>query len=135
MTPSKKTTSKSKPRLGKQYLSRKRELKKLTQRPLLQLSHDEINQMFASCGDIANREGVEALKSVLQGGDEDFLNYGVRLAVDHTEPDLIMDILEAWRDSLLHEHQSKYQKVIEGIMAIQSSDSPRIIESKLKRIY
>ena len=130
-----KKQKRTKPKLSKRYLSMKRELKKLTQRPLLQLSYDEINQVFVGFGEIGKKEGILALESVIQGADEDFLNYGVRLAVDGTEPDLIMDILETWRESLLHEHKSKYQKVIEGIMAIQSGDNPRIIESKLKRLY
>ena len=61
--------------------------------------------------------------------------HGIWLAVDGTEPDLIVDILKTWRDSLLHQHKTKYDKAIEGVMAIQSDDNPLIIESKLKACF
>jgi hypothetical protein len=122
-------------KLSKQHLDRIRNLKKTTQRPLLQLSHQEINQAFVGLSEIARKEGILALEQVTQGTDEDFLNYAVRLVIDGTDPDLIMDILEAWKGSLLHEHGMKYVKVIEGIMAIQSGEDLHIIESKLKRLY
>ena len=55
--------------------------------------------------------------------------------MDGTEPDLIMDILETWLQSLENEYKRKHQKVIEGIMSIQSGDNPRIVEHKLSVIY
>jgi len=42
----------------------------------------------------ARREGILALEQAIEDGDDIFLSGGVRLAVDGTEPDLIMDILE-----------------------------------------
>ena len=42
----------------------------------------------------ARREGILALETALGKDDDAFLAQGVRLAVDGTEPDLIMDILE-----------------------------------------
>ena len=129
------SASKGRRKLGKKYLDSKRELGKLTQRSFQQLSYEEIDRLFTGFAEIARQEGILALEKVIRGSDEDFLNYGLRLAVDGTEPDLIMDILETWRDSLLHQHKTKYDKVIEGIMSIQSGDNPRIIESKLKRLF
>jgi chemotaxis protein MotA len=46
---------------------------------------------FAEMG---RREGILALEAELRPDDDPFLAAGVRLAVDGTEPDLIMDILE-----------------------------------------
>jgi len=131
----KKEASKHKPKLSKRYLDMKRNLKKTTQSALLQLSYQEIDQAFVGLAEIARKEGILAQDQVIQGTDEDFLNYAVRLVIDGTDPDLIMDILEAWKGSLLHEHGMKYVKVIEGIMAIQSGEDLHIIESKLKRLY
>jgi flagellar motor component MotA len=59
----------------------------------------------------------------------------IHLMVDGTEPDLIMDILKTWMNSLLHEQEVKYLKVIEGIKAVQHGDNPRIIEKKLEVLY
>ena len=42
----------------------------------------------------ARREGILALENEVSSKDDTFLAQGVRLAVDGTEPDLIMDILE-----------------------------------------
>ena len=55
--------------------------------------------------------------------------------IDGTAPDLIMDILKSWMESLLHEQETKYKKVIEAIMAIQSGDNPHIVGFKLEVIY
>ena len=46
-----------------------------------------------------------------------------------------MDILETWLQSLENEYKRKHQKVIEGIMSIQSGGNPRIVEHKLSVIY
>jgi len=147
----------------------------------------------------ARREGILALEAALNKEDDPFLSGGVRLAVDGTEPDLIMDILETelrfieerHRDSQnLLEFLGRYwaifgaigallvlvssgadievvgqaalpllygallyglvggpfarklqaysqdeilakRLIIEGIMAIQSGDNPRVVEHKL----
>ncbi|MFT5086971.1 MAG: chemotaxis protein MotA [Candidatus Latescibacterota bacterium] len=42
----------------------------------------------------ARREGILALEAALRKEDDPFLSGGVGLAVDGTEPDLIMDIPE-----------------------------------------
>ena len=43
--------------------------------------------------------------------------------------------LETWMESLLHEHKRRYQKMIEGVLAVQAGDNPRIVEHKLSVIY
>ena len=130
-----KKAPKRKARFSKEYLAMKREVRKIAKRPLQQLNFDEINQMFTNLAEIARREGVLELENIVQGNDEDFLTYAMRLIVDGTEPALIMDILESWKESLMREHERKYIKAIEAAMAIQAGDNPRLIESKLQRIY
>jgi len=120
---------------SKKYLDTQRRLKRQVQRPLSELSFDEIKHIFVGLGERARREGILALESLGQSMTDPFLKDAVQLAVDGTEPDLIMDILETWMESLLHEQKRKYQKVIEGIMAIQSGDNPRIIGHKLEVLY
>ena len=66
-----------KPKLSKEYLAKKRAIRTTSNRPLVELSLNEVNQMF------------------------------VGLA----------------------------EKVVEGIMSIQSGDNPRIVEKKLNVLY
>lgn len=120
---------------SKQYLDEQRRLKKQVQRSLSELSYDEINSIFVGLGERARRQGILALENLAQNMTDPFMKSAVQLAVDGTEPNLIMDLMETWMESLLHEQKRKYQKVIEGIMAIQSGDNPRIIGHKLAVLY
>jgi hypothetical protein len=131
--PGKKKVQKQK--LSKKYISMKRTVKATIQRPLSQLSYDEINQVFRNLGEIAQTEGILALEEIGQVADDKFMKSAIHLMVDGTEPDLIMDILKTWMNSLLHEQEVKYLKVIEGIKAVQHGDNPRIIEKKLEVLY
>ena len=99
------------------------------------MSYDHINALFTDLAAMARHSGILALGPFTDRMADPFLQEGIRLAVDGTEPDLIMDLLESWMESLLHEQKRKYQKVIEGIMAIQSEDNPRIVGRKLEVIY
>ena len=54
----------------------------------------ELIERIVGFAETARREGILALEQAIEDGDDNFLSSGVRLAVDGTEPDLIMDILE-----------------------------------------
>jgi len=54
----------------------------------------EIIERIVGFAETARREGILSLEAAIEEGDDPFLSTGVRLAVDGTEPDLIMDILE-----------------------------------------
>ena len=54
----------------------------------------DIIERIVAFAEMARREGILALESAIEDGDDAFLSNGVKLAVDGTEPDLIMDILE-----------------------------------------
>ena len=54
----------------------------------------ELITKIVGFAETARREGILALESACEGEEDTFLSGGVRLAVDGTEPDLIMDILE-----------------------------------------
>ena len=54
----------------------------------------EIIERIVGFAETARREGFLSLEAAIEEGDDPFLSTGVRLAVDGTEPDLIMDILE-----------------------------------------
>jgi hypothetical protein len=105
------------------------------EKKLHELSYDEIDQLFVDLAETARREGILALETAGDNMTDDYIKMAVSLAVDGTEPALIMDMLETWKKSLLREQETKYIKVIEGIMAIQAGDNPRIIEHKLSLIF
>ena len=118
----------------------------LAQKKLDELSYDELHQLFVGMAERARKEGILSLESVGDAAVDPFVKMAIDLVVDGTEPALIMDILETWTKSLmheherryqdlLHEHQVKYTKVIEAVAALQAGDNPRIIEHKLSVIY
>jgi len=125
----------SKRRLGKEYLAKKRAAGALVKRSLSDLSLEEINRMFVGLAEVGRNEGILALEKMMQGRGDRFLASGLRLAVDGTEPELVQAILRTWMRSLMHEHEVKYRKVMEGMMSIQSGDNPRIVEQKLNVLY
>ncbi|MFL2540412.1 MAG: motility protein A [Candidatus Latescibacterota bacterium] len=57
-------------------------------------SPHELIETIVGFAETARREGILALESAVEEANDPFLSGGVRLAVDGTEPDLIMDILE-----------------------------------------
>ncbi len=69
---------------------------KLFLRGLLARHYDVIAliERIVAFAETGRREGILALEQKLTQEDDPFLSTGVRLAVDGTEPDLIMDILE-----------------------------------------
>ena len=63
--------------------------------------------MFGGLAEIARREGILALDSMAQKRSDEFMAYGIRLAVDGTEPEFIQAILETWLTSLVREQEMK----------------------------
>lgn len=57
-------------------------------------SPNELIEKIVGFAETARREGILALEQAVEEADDAFLSSGIRLAVDGTEPDLIMDILE-----------------------------------------
>ena len=127
--------SKGKARPNKRFEQKKKKLAGDVQHRLDEMAYEQIDQMFRTLAEGARREGILALETYAEKMDDPFMRSAFRLAVDGTEPDLIMDILETWLQSLENEYKRKHQKVIEGIMSIQSGDNPRIVEHKLSVIY
>ena len=65
----------------------------------------ELIERIVGFAETARREGILALEQAIEDGDDTFLSGGVRLAVDGTEPDLIMDILETELSFIQERHQ------------------------------
>jgi len=133
--PKAKPKPKARKKPDKQFAAMKRRLRSDVGRRLDEMSGEEINTIFRRMAEVARREGILALQPLAAKMGDGYMKDAFQLAIDGTEPALIMDILETWLTSLEHEYKRKHQKVIEGIMAIQAGDNPRIIERKLEVIY
>lgn len=132
--PKKPPKQKAAKKPSKKQQAEERRLKELAGKSLAELTLAELTELFTLLGEKARRQGILALEGSAEHMDA-FPRMATMLAVDGTEPALIMDMMETWMKSLMHEHEVKYRKVIEGIMAIQAGDNPRIIEHKLSVIY
>lgn len=66
----------------------------------------ELIEKIVGFAETARREGILALEAAVEEVDDPFLSSGVRLAVDGTEPDLIMDILETELQFMEERHKS-----------------------------
>jgi len=130
-----KRSAKRRQKLPQAYLATKRSTAALARRAMAELSLDEVTQLFVGMAEIARREGILALESMVKKAGDAYIATAVRLAVDGTDPVLIQAILEAWLTSLMHEYEVKHQKAMEGIMSIQSGDNPRIVEQKLNVLF
>ncbi|MEW6755832.1 MAG: motility protein A [Candidatus Latescibacterota bacterium] len=71
----------------------------------------ELIEKIVGFAETARREGILALEQAVEEADDQFLSQGVRLAVDGTEPDLIMDILET-ELQFIEERHKKCQEII-----------------------
>ena len=80
---------------------------------------NELIERIVGFAETARREGILALEQAIEEGDDPFLSTGVRLAVDGTEPDLIMDILETELQFVEERH-----KTGQDIIANMSNAAP-----------
>ena len=66
----------------------------------------EIIANLVQYAEIARREGILALEKTVEESDDGFLSQGLRLAVDGTEPELLMDIIETERQFIAERHSA-----------------------------
>ena len=122
-------------RLPKVYLAAKEKAQQAVQQPLTELGFKDLDELFTTLAEVARREGILALEAVGDKAADPLIRMAILLAVDGTQPELIKDMITTWKESLLREQDTKYRKVIEGLMSIQAGDNPRIVEHKLSMIF
>lgn len=124
-----------KKKLDNEYLQMKENAAAQAKRPLSDMSFEEIDGLFADLSEIARSEGIMALETIITTIGDPFLGSALRLAVDGTEPELVMNILQNYMRSQIQEQSVKLRKAMEGVMSIQSGDNPRIVQQKLSVLY
>jgi len=111
-------------------------LLELVGRSLEEMTVDEIAELWLELAEQARRLGVLSLEPLLLEFGSPFVREAVQLAVDGTEPDLLMDILETRiQNAILPQRKMRGVIVIEALAAIMAGDNPRIIHHKLGAIY
>ena len=71
----------------------------------------ELIERMVGFAETARREGILALDSAVEDNDDVFLAQGIRLAVDGTEPELILDIMKTELQSMEERHQAGQQAI------------------------
>lgn len=122
-------------RSSKSIENKRKKLESDVHRRLDEMTYEQIDQMFLALAQFAKRDGILSIEHFIDKMDDSFLQAACRLVVDGTEPQLIMDLLETWLHSREHDFKVRHRKVIEGVMAIQAGENPRLIEHKLSVIY
>ena len=111
-------------------------LLELVGRSLEEMSVDESAELWFELAEQARRLGVLSLEPLILEFGSPFVREAVQLAVDGTEPDLLMDILETRINyAILPTRKTRGAMVIEALAAIWHGDNPRIVHHKLGAIY
>jgi hypothetical protein len=95
----------------------------------------ELDKWIVALANIARAEGVLELGNLKSESTDVLTATDVRFIVDGVEAGLVRSVLENLAESRLREQEVQYQKVIEGILAIQSGGNPRMIGQMVGAIY
>ena len=121
-------------KLSKTYMAGKRATRTLARKPYSDLTLEESDQLIVGLAEISRAEGVLEMGKLTLGKDE-ILTTCVNLVVDGVDPTHIRQILGNLMESVLHQQEVKFQKAIEGLLAIQNGENPQVIGQKVKAIY
>jgi hypothetical protein len=108
----------------------------LLARPLENMHTGELVELFAAMAAKAQQSGVVSLDALEEHVASPFLREALQLTVDATEPALVQDMLKT-RSTLaaIPALRKRAIRVVEGIMAMVSNDTPRIVHYKLSTVY
>ena len=104
-------------------------------RGLADVSEDDLADALRALADRAKLRGILSLEVCIAGVRGTLLTEGIRLVVDGTEPDLVVDMLEIRAATILRNRTIRGHMVIEGLMAIHSGDNPAIVAQKLTTYF
>ncbi len=67
--------------------------------------------------------------------ENSFIRAGVSMIIDGAEPDLILDLLETWRDTMLRQHEMSMDMIIAGLLAVSADDNPLMVQLREQAWY
>ena len=126
--------SKTKPQLSKKYLQTRNAFKReLQERSAHELDLDGVRRVVVQLSEIARAEGLLALEEVVddKAQVDDLLRYGLQLAVDGTDPDIIEEMLTTQARTLVQNLETRCQMIVAGVRAIQNDENPHIVNHRL----
>ena len=100
-------------------------------RSLNELSLDEIRTLVRGLSAQASEHGLQSLETAAKLTPDAFVNEGLRIAADGTEPDLIEDILLDRTRILMQIFDNRLCMTIEACCQIRDGTNPRVLEHKL----
>jgi len=101
---------------------------RLRKTPFAQMEFGQINALFTDMGNLARREGIEALRLVIEVVDSPLLRRGLEMACDRVEMSQLIETLEGMLQEELKQTEGCHRMVIEGILALQAGKKPEEIE-------
>ena len=108
---------------------------RLGETPLCQLSLDDIAEILTDISVIARTEGAASLDQITESVQDELLAQGLELAIRGEEQEVIETVLARRIQTLLQRHETQYEMVTAGMLAIQNAEHPRVIEQKMKSYY
>jgi hypothetical protein len=121
--------------LGKRYQRQRAGLEERLATALHLLSFDDIARLLVDLSTVAETEGWLVLEPPPETAEDSFLRLGVWMIVDGTEPDLVLDLLETWRDSLLRHHELTMDMTTAGLLAVSAGDNPAMLQLREQAWY
>ena len=122
--------------MGEGYFAAKEQTKKrLAEKLYLDMSFEEITETIVGIANVARYQGVLEMESLADTASDDVLRAAMRLVIDGTEPEFIQDFLGTRIEFFMQHVDTLHRMMLEGIMAIQSGDNPRIVCRKVKVFY
>ena len=108
----------------------------LLQRPLDQLTANDMVELWLKIAEQARRFGILSLEQTADQAANPFLREALNLVVDGTEPKIIRDLLQTrLQRAILPQLRTRGLIIIEGLKSIQAGYNPGIIRHQLDALY
>ncbi len=83
-------------------------------------------------GKYAQERGILSLEEALGKINDPFLQEGLQLIIDGTDPDLVEEILRNRLEAITYHRELLYNLIIEGILSIQEGNSSWVLKTRLR---
>lgn len=95
-------------------------------------STEELGSLFDALYARAAREGLIGLESIVAWVDEDLFHTGLKLAVDGADTELVREIMETRKKTLLAGHDTRMDMIVAACDGIGRGNSSYIMEEKCR---
>ena len=107
---------------------------RLRQTPFAQLEFAQINALLTDMAGLRRREGLAALKPLVEAADYALLHRGLEMLCDEVQAAQIISALQEVQQEELAQAEARHTMVIKGILATQAGDNPDYVVRMLRDI-